>query len=66
MQELDRHGSEGERKRLREEDERVRSPSGEEGRNFEQEVSDINNDPDAGFDFDLNPTDEQEHKRSER
>jgi len=66
MRELDRHGSSDERKRLREEEERIKSQSGEPGRNFEQEVSDINNDPDAGFDFDLNPTDEQEHKRSER
>jgi hypothetical protein len=66
MRELDRHSSGGERKRLRDEAERIRSQSGEPGRNFEQEVSDINNDPDAGFDFDLNPTDEQEHKRSER
>jgi hypothetical protein len=40
----------------------------EPGRNFEQEVSDsdVNGDPDAGFDFDRNPTDEQEPKRSER
>lgn len=66
MRELDRHRSDDERKRLREEDERIRSRSGESGRNFEQSVSDINTDPDAGFDFDLNPTDDQEHRRSER
>jgi len=66
MQELDRHGSDADRNRLREEDERIRSQPDEPGRNFEQEVSDINNDPDAGFDFDLNPTDDREGKRSER
>ena len=40
----------------------------EPGRNFEQEVSDsdTNTDPDAGFDFDRSPTDEQEARRSER
>jgi len=41
------------------------SDAGEE-RNFEQEVSDINTDPDAGFDFDLNPTDEHKRRTSER
>jgi hypothetical protein len=35
-------------------------------RNFEQSVSDINTDPDAGFDFDMNPTDDEEMRRSER
>jgi hypothetical protein len=56
--------------------ERVRPPGeaermaarDEPGRNFEQEVSDsdINTDPDAGFDFDRTPTDEQDPRRSER
>jgi hypothetical protein len=45
--------------------ERVRTRD-EPGRNFEQEVSDINTDPDAGFDFDHTPTDKQETRRSER
>ena len=58
------------------EEERARPPGeaermaarDEPGRNFEQEVSDsdVNGDPDAGFDFDRNPTDKQEPKRSER
>ena len=65
MRELDRHKA-AERERLREEEERIRSQSDEPGRNFEQEVSNINTDPDAGFDFDLNPTDEHEDRRSER
>ena len=66
MRELDRHQSDGQRERLREEEERIKSQSGEPGRTFEQEVSDINTDPDAGFDFDLNPTDDREFKSSER
>ena len=65
MRELDGHKREN-RERLRQEEERIRSQSGESGRNFEQEVSDINTDPDAGFDFDLNPTDEHDDRRSER
>ena len=65
MRDVDRQKS-GERGGLPEEDERIRSETDEPGRNFEQEVSDINTDPDAGFDFDLNPTDEQEDRRSER
>jgi hypothetical protein len=47
-------------------DDLTRSESDEPGRNFEQEVSDINTDPDAGFDFDLNPTDGRGDRRSER
>jgi len=35
-------------------------------RNFEQSVSDINTDPDAGFDFDMNPTDDRDDRRSDR
>jgi hypothetical protein len=66
MRKLDRHESGDERESLRWEDERVRSQSDEPGRDFEQEVSDINTDPDAGFDFDLNPTDEKDPTRSER
>ena len=66
MRELDRHGSDADRRPPREEEERIRSQRDEPGRNFEQEVSDINTDPDAGFDFDLNPTDGREGKRSER
>jgi len=40
----------------------------EPGRNFEQEVSDsdINTDPDAGFDFDRTPGDEKDARRSDR
>jgi hypothetical protein len=38
----------------------------EDVRNFEQSVSDINTDPDAGFDFDMNPTDDRKDYRSER
>jgi hypothetical protein len=66
MRELDGHKGADQERLRREEDERIRSQSDEPGRNFEQEVSDINTDPDAGFDFDLNPTDGQEGRRSER
>jgi hypothetical protein len=67
MRELDRHHGDGQRERLRdEEEERIKSQSGEPARNFEQAVSDINTDPDAGFDFDLNPTDDRESTSSER
>ena len=58
------------------EEERARPPGeaermaarDEPGRNFEQEVSDsdINTDPDAGFDFDRNPTDDRDTRRSEK
>jgi hypothetical protein len=65
MRELDRQTNE-DRERLRQEEERIRSQSGEPERNFEQEVSDINTDPDAGFDFDLNPTDDHEDRHSDR
>ena len=66
MRELDRHRGE-DRERLRREGERIRSQSGDDpGRNFEQEVSDVSIDRDAGFDFDLNPTDEREDRHSER
>lgn len=55
------------RERLRQKGERIRSHSGDDpGRNFEQEVSDVTTDPDAGFDFDLNPTDHREDRHSER
>ena len=40
------------------------SDTAEEGRNFESRVSDMNTDPDAMFDEDLNPTDEP--RRSDR
>ena len=48
------------RERGRPEDEPERMPHRDDpGRNFEEEVSesDINMDPDAGFDFDRTPTD---------
>lgn len=46
--------------------ERARANAPEEDRNFEAQVSDINTDPDAGFDFALNPTDEKDRRESER
>jgi hypothetical protein len=58
------------------EEERARPPGeaermaarDEPGRNFEQEVSDsdINTDPDAGCDFDRNPTDDRDTRHSEK
>jgi hypothetical protein len=65
MREPDRHTDT--QRRPKDAAERMRDRD-EPGRNFEQEVSDsdVNDDPDAGFDFDRNPTDEQEPKRSER
>jgi len=44
---------------------RRRQPT-ETTRNFEQSISDINTDPDAGFDFDLNPTDDRDSRNSDR
>jgi hypothetical protein len=66
MSERDRqHGTEGGRPQT--EAERMRARD-EPGRNFEQEVSDsdINTDPDAGFDFDRTPSDDTDARRSER
>jgi hypothetical protein len=45
-------------------DRRPGDETSEEGRNFESRVSDVNTDPDAMFDEDLNPTDEP--RQSER
>ena len=66
MREHDRLQSADEDRPRRDEQERIRSGGHEPGPNFEQQVSDINNDPDAGFDFDVNPTDGQEGRQSER